>query len=100
MCRPPMTSISGSPIDPPRSSIEPKRALDVAALVASFIPDAVSLSAEAYRARLDVCATCIYRTAGAAGFRCAACGCFIAIKARLPGFRCPQLKWPGEERAV
>lgn len=91
-----MTSISGNPNDLDRKTWPKKSALDVAALVASFIPNSLSVAPEAYQARLDVCAGCIYRTAGTVGFRCAACGCFVAVKAALRAFHCPQLKWEGD----
>ncbi len=89
-------SISGSPVDPPRDDVPTKPALDVASYLSRFVPASLSVTPEAYAARLEVCATCIYRTAGLLGFRCAACGCFIHIKATLAGFHCPQLKWPGD----
>lgn len=89
-----MTSISGNPNDPDRNTVPKKPALDVAGFVAGFVPDAVSVTAGEYKARLDVCANCIYRVTGTAGFRCACCGCFIALKAKLPRFDCPQKKWP------
>lgn len=91
-----MTSISGNPNDPPRESVAPKPALDVAGYVARFVPSAVSVAPDEYAARLQVCSTCIYRTTGLLGFRCAACGCFIHIKATLRGFHCPRHYWPGD----
>jgi hypothetical protein len=84
---------AGGPGDP----LPPvKPALDVAGYLATFIPDAVSVTREEYQARLETCAACIYRTAGKLGFRCAACGCFIAVKATVARFNCPQSKWPGD----
>lgn len=91
-----MISVSGNPGDRPRDQVPKKPALDVAGFVASFIPTAASVTTAEYEARLDVCATCIYRVVAPVGVRCASCGCFIAIKAALPAFHCPQSKWPGD----
>lgn len=94
-----MPSISGSPHDPPRDAVPRKPALDIAGYISRFVPSSLSVTPDEYAARLQVCSSCIYRTAGLLGFRCAACGCFVHIKAALPGFHCPQLKWRGEEKA-
>lgn len=48
------------------------------------------LPVEAHRARLDACAVCDQHT----GVRCRSCGCFTALKARLPHERCPLNRWP------
>jgi tetratricopeptide (TPR) repeat protein len=42
--------------------------------------------------RLRVCAGCAQHT----GMRCRVCGCFTAVKARLPHESCPLGKWPAE----
>jgi hypothetical protein len=44
---------------------------------------------EQYRRRLEICSTCDRR----AGKRCAACGCWINVKARGRAFRCPIGRW-------
>lgn len=40
--------------------------------------------------RLHTCAACDHHT----GIRCRLCGCFTAVKSRLPHEHCPLEKWP------
>ena len=47
-------------------------------------------SAEAYRTRPTVCATCEHHT----GVRCRICGCITAAKARMLHEKCPVGRWP------
>jgi GTP:adenosylcobinamide-phosphate guanylyltransferase len=65
------------------------------ALVAS-LNDALQgghrLSAEAYDARLNICALCEFKS----GEHCSACGCPIKSKARMASQHCPKKKWPGD----
>lgn len=92
--------IAGNIGDPTVDELPKKPALDVASFVAKFVPGAASVTAEQYQDRLEVCASCIYRVTGPAGHRCRACGCFVAIKAKLRGFHCPQGKWEGDATSL
>jgi hypothetical protein len=44
--------------------------------------------------RLVTCAGCPHHT----GLRCRVCGCFTALKTRLPSEACPLGQWPAETR--
>ncbi len=58
--------------------------------VVAFVGDGcVLVNDTEHRRRLDVCRTCDRR----AGRRCAACGCWIAMKARGRAFSCPLGRW-------
>jgi tetratricopeptide (TPR) repeat protein len=48
-----------------------------------------TVTAATQQQRLQTCATCEHHT----GVRCKLCGCFTAVKARLPHERCPIGKW-------
>lgn len=43
--------------------------------------------------RLNICAVCPMLRAGLLGPRCAKCGCFVKLKARLATESCPAGKW-------
>lgn len=47
------------------------------------------------RARLEICESCDHLNGvpGQLTKRCAICGCFVEVKARVPGMRCPIGKW-------
>jgi len=58
--------------------------------VVAFVGDGCGIvDDQQYRRRLEICQTCGQRT----GMRCAACGCWINVKARGRVFRCPIGKW-------
>jgi len=58
--------------------------------VVAFVGDGCGIVDEAvYRQRLAVCQSCDRRS----GNRCAACGCWINVKARGRVFRCPLDRW-------
>ena len=58
--------------------------------VVAFVGDGCGVvDNDQYRRRLDICQTCDRR----AGKRCAACGCWINVKARGRAFRCPIGRW-------
>ena len=49
------------------------------------------VSAEIVKQRLDICATCpAFKPLTQ---RCKKCGCFMPVKVRLPGQKCPIDKW-------
>ena len=61
----------------------------------AFVGDGCALVEDAeYRRRLDVCRNCDRRT----GRRCAACGCWIGLKARGRAFACPLGRWEQQVR--
>ena len=44
--------------------------------------------------RMTVCRPCpAFLPKSLIGDRCAECGCFLNIKARIPGAKCPRGKW-------
>lgn len=47
------------------------------------------VSAERAEERMNICAGCEEYRDG----RCAACGCFMPIKVKMEGVRCPKNKW-------
>ncbi len=58
--------------------------------VVAFVGDGCGIVDDAqYRQRLEICRTCDRCT----GNRCAACGCWINVKARGRVFRCPIGRW-------
>ena len=61
--------------------------------VVAFVGDGCGIVDEPeYRRRLEICRTCD----GRSGNRCAACGCWINVKARGRVFRCPIGRWQAE----
>lgn len=52
-------------------------------------PSGRGAAASSSERRLQVCSTCEYKK----GLRCEVCGCFVALKARVPFARCPMGKW-------
>ena len=58
--------------------------------VVAFVGDGCGIVDDAtYRQRLEICRTCDRLS----GDRCAACGCFINVKARGRIFSCPIGRW-------
>jgi hypothetical protein len=58
--------------------------------VVSFVGDGCGIVDDTtYRHRLEICHSCDRLS----GERCAACGCFINVKARGRIFRCPIGRW-------
>lgn len=71
--------------------------LSVAGAAARFVADGMRLcSDDVYRARLEVCKCCDQLL----GDRCAACGCFVSVKARGRALKCPVGKWPDDTAAA
>lgn len=58
--------------------------------IAAFVADPTLVSTEQYQERLTVCQACPEFDQG----QCKQCGCFTALKARLPAEACPLGKWP------
>jgi hypothetical protein len=58
--------------------------------VVAFVGEGCGIVDDAtYRQRLEICQSCDRRS----GKRCAACGCWINVKARGRAFRCPIGRW-------
>lgn len=53
------------------------------------LDEAMKVSDEEYRARLDVCRTCDYLNEGT----CGACGCYVELRAAAKSGKCPYKKW-------
>ena len=51
-------------------------------------------SSELFKARMDACNSCEFKTEGE---RCLKCGCFVKLKAKWESADCPIGKWPKEE---
>lgn len=54
------------------------------------IKDPVPISAEAQRARLEICEPCEHFN----GTTCAKCGCIMALKVKFSEMECPIGNWP------
>lgn len=68
-----------------------RQAWNLARALAGFVADGcTTVTAEQYRRRLEICDGCERRR----GNRCAACGCYLSLKARGRAFTCPLSKWP------
>lgn len=68
-----------------------KKAANFAAAVTAHARSGFkTLSADEVDARLAACATCAQNNGG----RCAACGCFLAAKAKWATQDCPLGRWP------
>jgi hypothetical protein len=64
--------------------------------VVAFVGDGCGVVDDGvYRQRLEVCRTCDRRN----GNRCAACGCWINVKARGRVFRCPLGRWERDPKS-
>ena len=59
--------------------------------LAAFVATGRTADRETYARRLDICGRCELLR----GTRCGRCGCFVALKARLPRERCPLGRWDG-----
>jgi hypothetical protein len=67
------------------------QAWSLAQAVATFVGDGFrTVAAAQYQKRLEICDACDRRS----GSRCAACGCWVALKARGRRFTCPLGRWP------
>ncbi len=76
----------GDPALPPLTT----QASNLFQSVVAFVGDGCGIvDDQQYRRRLEICQTCDQRT----GNRCAACGCWINVKARGRVFRCPIGHW-------
>jgi tetratricopeptide (TPR) repeat protein len=78
----------------PRATSGPgllRMALSAGKAIAGYVGTGFkTLSPEAQRKRLQVCASCEHHT----GVRCRVCGCFTQVKSRLLQEDCPIGKWP------
>jgi hypothetical protein len=64
---------------------------NVARALAAFVADSGrTVTAEQYRARLEICDGCDRRRDN----NCLACGCSLVLKARGRAMKCPLAKWP------
>jgi tetratricopeptide (TPR) repeat protein len=68
-----------------------RMALSVTRSLAEFVGSGLqTVPTTLQEQRLRTCAACPYHT----GQRCRLCGCFTALKAKLPHERCPLDRWP------
>jgi hypothetical protein len=71
-------------------------AWDLAKSVATFIAHPYFTQKDEYERRIAVCDKCDHREVS----RCTKCGCFVAIKARVKAWHCPENLWESkDERA-
>lgn len=75
-------------------SIAGNRAWSVSHALGRFVKEPSFVDAPTYAARLESCDRCAQRTR----WTCRACGCFVALKARLPAEDCPLLRWGSESQ--
>lgn len=56
----------------------------------------LGVSEEVYKERITTCGGCdrLFRPT----WTCKECGCFMAVKTRLPGSECPLGKWKAVEK--
>ena len=84
------TPVHATPV--PQQSLPPlaTQASNLFQAAVAFVGDGCGIVDDAtYRQRLEICRTCDRCT----GNRCAACGCWINVKARGRIFRCPIGRW-------
>lgn len=57
------------------------------------------VTGKSYRARLDICKRCVYRSEAVGGLLklCTVCGCPIGVKAWFKGADCPKGYWEHPE---
>jgi hypothetical protein len=68
-----------------------RKVWNVATALAAFVADSGrTVTAEQYRARLEICDGCDRRRDN----KCLECGCSLALKARGRAMKCPLAKWP------
>lgn len=68
-------------------------AWDLAKSVATFIAHPYFTQKDEYERRIAVCDKCDHREVS----RCTKCGCFVAIKARVKAWQCPENLWEVED---
>lgn len=91
---------SAEPKAPPEQRRPRKRsccgqAWDLAKALATFVADGCrTVTAEEYRARLEVCDQCDLLDPKRG--RCRSCGCKVRIKARGRAWQCPEGFWPNQ----
>ena len=85
-------AIPPTPDPPPQQALPPltAQASNLFQSVVAFVGDGCGIVDDTtYQRRLDICRTCDRLS----GNRCAACGCFINVKARGRIFACPIGCW-------
>lgn len=86
-----LTAISRDPADKPKLPGVLTLAGNFARAVAGHVVDgAAKVTPEMLESRLQVCSLCDQRTDD----RCAACGCYVAVKASWRTSECPLARWP------